>query len=268
VNVRRLLIAAMVCALSLTACGRTHDDPPAHSREPALTSSSTGTPKVKRIVCSLLTAEERQALAGKSMNIVVPVTASAGTQECQWVHSLNESSNSTIRLVAFSTQDWAKVADRQLRQAMTNNRLSARKLMRLQAGLRKLARGPSKLSDNEICDLYWLLAQASGFHKGSEVVFSSTIGRMRAGYSTGCGDGVLTLLGYGEYGLKTSIPLYQALIDERQKVHERAAKELAEPDKKADDDGTATPTARPSATPTAKPTSKPSATGSATTDAE
>jgi hypothetical protein len=266
---RQLRLRLALIALSgvvLTGCGRWTDEPPTGgaTASSVLTNSSDGAAKVDRWACKLLTAEDRQALAGKSMNIVVPVAASAGTKECQWVHALNESSNSTIRLVAFSTQEWAKTAPGQLRSAMRNPRLTAYRVKRLQAATKLLARGPSKLSTRQVCDIYWELARANGFKRGSQVVFSSMIGRMRAAYAAGCGKGVLTLLGYGEYGLVTSIPLYEAVIETRKKAHIKAVELLLAEHTDGDEDEatssptqSATPTPTPSATRSAGPSDAP-----------
>ena len=65
-------------------------------------------------------------------------------------------------------------------QAMRNPRISLRTFKRLQAAQKKVSEGSSKLTTQQICDLYWVLARANGFKKGAQVVFSSVIGRERA----------------------------------------------------------------------------------------
>lgn len=259
---------AVLCAVALTSCGFRDDPTPRHTMQPGLTTSDDGRKPAARAVCDLITADERTALAGETMNAVVPMTSPvAGAQECRWVHSLNSASTSVIRLVAFGTKDWLKVAGPQLDQAMRNRRISLRTFKRLQAAQKKVSEGSSKLTTQQICDLYWVLARANGFKKGSQVVFSSMIGRARAAYNVGCGDGVLTMLGYGEYGLTTSISLYQAIIELRQKVHERAAKEfgdLADENGDASDGPSDAPTDEPSASESAS--AEPSSTDSASTD--
>jgi hypothetical protein len=129
---------------------------------------------------------------------------------------------------------------------MRNPRLSAAMVEQLQKAARKLARGASKLSTDEICDVYWVLARASGFRKNTQVVFSSMIGRMRAAYNAGCGDGVLTMIGYGEYGLTTSIALYQSIIELRKVVQQRAAEEFGDLADGAEPDSSAEPSPEPS----------------------
>jgi hypothetical protein len=257
---RRLsLFAAALCVVALTSCARTDDSPPTKAVQPEFTTSSDDAKPIKRVACSLLTAEERKALAGKSMNVVVPVSEAVGTHECQWVHSLHEESTSIIRVVAFNTREWASRAAPQIAEAMRNPKLSALMVSKLQDAARKLAEGPDHLTTEETCDIYWTLARSSGFRRGSQVVFSSMIGRLRTAYNTGCGDGVLTLIGYGELGLHTSLALYTALIDLRQTVHERAAEKLA--DEKPDD----SPSAKPTSQPTSKPTPRATTTAGSST---
>jgi hypothetical protein len=251
------LVAATLCVIGLTACARTDNSPRStHKQDSEFTSSSDNRKPAKRVVCSLLTAEERQALAGKTMDVVIPVNAAAGTQECQWVHSLQEATNAVIRLVAFNAHAWAKVARTQVLETMRNPRLSAATVVRLQAASRKLAEGPQKLTTAQICDIYWVLAKANGFQRGQQVVFGSMIGRMRAAYATGCGDGILTLIGYGEYGLHTSLPLYMAIVDLRQTAQERASEKFGDAAEAKDSDSkdasTESPTDKPSAKKTAK----------------
>jgi len=256
------MLVAALCVALLAACARTDDSPrPTHTQTAELTTSSNGAKPAKREACKLLTSEERKGLAGRTMDSVVPVSAAAGTQECQWVHSLQDPSNAVIRLVAINTQEWAKVARTQINEAIRNPRLSANTVMRLQAASKRLAKGTSDLTDNQVCNIYWTLAAASGFHHGAEVVFSSTIGRMHAAYAASCGEGWLTMIGYGEYGLHTSITLYQALIDLRGVVQDRAAKLTADKDSPGPS-SSASPSAGASAS--ASPT--PSATGSADAD--
>ena len=267
---------AVLCVVALTSCGFRDDPAPRRTMEPGLTTSDEGRKPPARAVCDLITADERTALAGETMNAVVPVSSPvAGTQECRWVHSLNSASTSVIRLVAFGTKDWLKVAGPQLDQAMRNPRISLRTFKRLQAAQKRVSEGGSKLTTQQICDLYWVLARANGFKKGSQVVFSSMIGRARAAYNVGCGDGVLTMLGYGEYGLTTSISLYQAIIELRKTVHERAAKEFGdlkdtdgEGDDSASDSPSSSPGNSPGDDPSASETSSPEPTTSAssTTD--
>jgi len=248
---------AVLCVVALTSCGFRDDPTPRHTMEPGLTTSDEGQKPAKRAVCDLITADERTALAGETMNAVVPVSSPVtASQECRWVHSLNSASTSVIRLVAFGTKDWLKVAGPQLDQAMRNPKISLRTFKRLQAAQKRISEGSSNLTTQQICDLYWVLARANGFKKGSQVVFSSMIGRARAAYNIGCSDGVLTMLGYGEYGLTTSISLYQAIIELRQKVHERAAKEfgdLKDTDGEGDDSASDSPSDDPSASETSSP---------------
>jgi len=265
---RRLsLTLAVLCVVALTSCSDSDEPRPESSFKIENPDSDPNRKPPERAVCGLITAEERKALAGEAMDAIVPVTNPvAGTQECRWVHSLNSGSSSIIRLVAFSTADWLKVAGPQFDQALRNPKLSLPTFKRLQAARKRISPGGPELTTQQICDLYWVLARANGFKKGAQVVFSSVIGRERAAYNIGCGDGVLTMLGYGEYGLTTSITLYQAIIELREKVHERAAKEFGDLAPGKDGESTDDPSDDPSAS--ASPSAKPTATASATTESD
>jgi len=249
---------AVLCVVTLTSCGRYGgDNPPRRSAPlPSLTDSSERheQKKAKDLACELLTADERQGLSGQTMNVVVPVNAAAGTQECQWAHSLKGTSRSTIRLVVFKTEDWAKVAQAQVTGAMRSRRANAAVVKQLGAAAKKLARGPSKLSDDEVCDIYWTVVSAYGWPRGSDTFFFWMIGQMPAIFSADCSDGVYMLLGYGEYGMQQSTPLYHLLTDLRKTAHDRAVKLIAEDES---DDASASPTASPTSSATASPTPSP-----------
>lgn len=227
----RSLVLALACLVALTACGSGDETPVAtHTREPGLTSSSSGAPEVSRVACSLLKADERQSLAGTTMNVVVPaVTPKAVRRECQWVHSLKGTAQSTIKLTAFTTESWAGEARPLVTNTLRNPRLGPAIVKKLRKASRDLAAGPSKLSSDRICEIYWLVTQANAYHKGTEVLVNGYIGQMRAVNASACSDGVVTVLGYGEYGLKPSLVLYRSVVSLRKVAHERAVEELIEP---------------------------------------
>lgn len=248
------VLLVVLCLVALTGCSRFEDSPrDRRTPLPALTtSSSSGVSKIKRPACGLLTADERTALAGQTMDVIVPVSPVAGTQECQWVHSMGGGEDAVIRMLAFSTHEWAKVALGQIQQAIRNPKFSTDTIKQLQAAAKKLARGSSKLSDEQICDIYWVYVGAWGVKRNGEAVFSATIGRVPAAFASGCADGVFTMLGYGELGLHPSLPLFQAVVAERKKAHERAVDLLV--DEKSDGADS-----EPSDGPSAEPTSSASA---------
>ena len=222
---------AVLCLTALTSCARFDDNPPRRqSPLPSLTDSSERqVKKTKNLACDLLTAEERQGIAGQSMDAIVPSTATAGTQKCQWAHSLT-GSRSSIQLVAFRTEDWAKVAHGQVVSAMRSKHADAESIKKLGAAAKKLARGPEKLSSEEVCDIYWTMVGTFGWPRDSDTLFTWMIGQMPATFSAGCSDGVYILLGYGEFGMQASTPLYRILTDLRKSAHDRAVKLFAEDD--------------------------------------
>lgn len=183
---------------------------------------------------------------------------------------MNETTSATIQLIAFGTQDWAKYyAAGMLHQAVSNPRLDAAQVLKLQAQQRKLARGPDRLSDEQICDIYWAMTATTGHNVGTDIVFTSFIGRLLAVNAMGCGDGVLTVISYGEFGLVPSSALDQTLIELRKTVQERAAEEFG--DGKASGDKPDADSSKPTATATSSGETrtsgpKPTATGSGETN--
>lgn len=230
VRIREVLSALLICA-SVTSCARGGADPrPAGTLEPSIIESSalpTNSPDNK--ACKLLTAEERAALPGFSMNERIPVQPQPGTEECLWVHSRRAMARAAIRLVAFNARAWAPMAANQVNRAIRDPNVSPALAKKLEKALSELASQGRGLPPERICEIYLLSQEARGIKRTSDLVSFARIGSMPAAYAISCENGVLVMAGYGEYGMQMSIALQHGVVRLVEDASERAP-ELFETD--------------------------------------
>ena len=193
----------------LAACGRTSSDPqPSGTLEPSITESSAlPTPDKDNVACTLLTAEERFALVGYAMNAELPVRPDPGTEECIWVRSLTRPARSAIRVVAFSTPIWSRQIVPQLRAAIASPNTGRTLRTDLKKAMNELIADPDGLPTDRACETYVLLAKSRGADLGIDQVGYGTIGALPAAFAVACEDGIMTIAGYGEYGVRPSLAL-------------------------------------------------------------
>lgn len=201
-------MVAAVC-VGLASCGRTSNEPrPAGTLEPRITESSPlPTPDKDNVACTLLTAEERFALVGYEMNAELPVRPDPGTEECIWVRSLNRPSRSAIRVVAFSTLIWSRQIVPQLKTAIASASTGRTLRAELKKAMNELIANPDGLPSARACETYVLLAKSRGADLGVDQVGYGRIGALPAAFALACEDGIMTMAGYGEYGVRPSLGL-------------------------------------------------------------
>lgn len=256
-------VVAVVLTTALSACSRTSDHPgPLRTLDPQYTSSSEGVRSHRITACDLLTSEERTALTGTTMDQVIPVNAQPGTRECEWVHSATQPARAAIRVVSFNAQAWAQLIGPEIGDELRKPGINKAQAKRLRAAYRDLLHA-KRLSTERICDIYWLLVRGKGFKPEARIVFYWRIGGMPAAYATECSDGVMTMAGYGEYGLEASASVSYAVSNLAIAAHEHAVEKFG-PDASATPSATPTGSSSPSASTsaTAKPRT-PSPSGSA-----
>lgn len=204
----------MLICVSLAACARDGDEPrPTGTLEPSIIeSSSLPTNIPDNNACDLLTAENRAALPGYSMDERVPVEAQPGTEECVWVHSVRRPVRAAIRLIALHARLWASQAASQVYAASRDPRVSRSDAEKLKKARNELIRNAHRLPPERICEIYLLSFEARGFIRDSDLTFFGGMGSMPAAYAISCENGVLTIVGYGEYGLRPSVAVQHAVL--------------------------------------------------------
>jgi hypothetical protein len=238
VRIRVGLVGLLACA-TLAGCARWAPEPrPGRTLEPSITESSPmPTANPDNPACELLSKKDRFDLVGYSMDAEVPVRPAKGTAECIWVHSLNESARSAIRVVALSGEVWALSIRPQLRWAMLRPTTGKALTRKLEKVWRDLGESGGRLPADEVCPTYLLLAEASGAVRNGDTVFYSTLGSMTAAYGLSCEDGNMILAGYGEHGVGPSIALQNGVLRLLEVAKERSAGIFDEVEAAAESDG-------------------------------
>ncbi len=233
----RVGFLAVASCLALASCARPAERPqPTGTLEPSIVQSSARpTIDKNNVACTLLTSEERESLVGYTLDAEVPVRPDPGTEECVWVRSLREPARSALRVITLSTLNWAKLVIPQMRAAATSPNVDRKLRLQLKEALEELLAKGDDLPTEEACNAYLLLAESRGSQRPSDEVFYSNIGGMPAGFATSCDDGVMTMVGYGEYGVRPSLALNHGLGRLTEQAGVRAAEAFAEG---ATDEGT------------------------------
>lgn len=229
-------LALLTCAL-LASCAPTDKEPrPSGTLQPRMTESSPmPTADKNNVACTLLTASERAASTGYAMNAELPVRPEPGTEECVWVRSLRQPPRAAIRVVALSTPVWSRQIGPQIRAAITSPNTSTRLAAKLEAALTDMLANPDGLPTERVCETYILLAESRGAKLGVDQVAYMRIGAMPAAFSVSCEDGIMTIAGYGEYGVRPSLALNRVVTRLVEAASGRAAEALE--NAAIDDDG-------------------------------
>lgn len=231
--------ALVVCAL-LTACARPGGHPsPIGTLEPSITQSSAEPTKPPpNDACKLLTAEEREDLMGIPMNAEAPVRPANGTQECIWTRSRYESAQAAIKVIALEGSTWAQQARPQIARALGVQAGNRSLVNKLEQALADLSNAPTELSDERICEIYFLYSEAYGLQRTEELLFYGSIGAIPAVFAASCEGGRVVMAGFGEYGLRGSIAANHAAGRLLEAATGRAAEVLRDAEADADDNGT------------------------------
>jgi hypothetical protein len=232
----------LACAL-LTACAPEAQLPrPDGTREPSVTESSAEAQRFEPSdACKLLTSEEREELGGVTLDAEVPVRPIAGTQECIWTHSATEPARSAVRVVASIGQTWVRAAQPQILLAIAHPSTDKATVKKLKEALAELE-SETKLKDERICEIYLQLVESRGMTKAEDMRYAGSIGSMPAFFAASCNGGFLIMAGYGEYGLRGSIALNNAVGRLVKAANDRAPEVLGDGSAEGQEreDGTAT----------------------------
>ena len=219
------VLAGTVLVAGLVACTRTADVPRNPSTfEPSVTPdapSRKAAPSKRRVVCTLLSADERRALVGTTMNEVAPVPPTEAEHRCTWIHSFRETAQFRITVEAMDARRWAKRSGPQLENLMRANSGDRKYLTKLRTAMRDLQKADS-LSADRACQIYELSLAKSGFKEGDEVVYAYPEGDIGHVESTSCEEGVFTSVKYSELRLIPPQALLPAVAKARQSAEERA----------------------------------------------
>lgn len=215
------MLAATIVA-ALTSCSRPADVPrPTHTLQPSVEPTSTARPTSTRLTaCSLMTAEERRALAGTTMDEVMPSNPISAEHQCQWVHSFKETVSMSIAVDALDARDWAKRASATLGDAIRNPKIEKKNVEEIRKGVLDIRSG--KLTRERACEIYWLMASLRGYEEGDEIVYPAGNAQMGSVVSTSCVDGVFTSVSYAERNLFPTPTLGDLVVKAREAVEKRA----------------------------------------------
>jgi len=230
---RNALVAAVAIA-AVAACSRTADVPrPTHTLEPSVTPTERVKPTTKRLTaCTLMTSEERQALAGTTMDQVMPSNPATAENHCEWVHSFKEANVMSVKVEARDARDWARRSATGLGSSLAKPRADRKRLGEFLGDLRS-----GKLTREGACEMYRLMMIANGAKEGAEVVYPIGGYPMSSVVSTSCVDGVYTAVSYAEPNLYPTWALGDQVVKARQAVEKRAVERFG-PDAQ---DASATP---------------------------
>lgn len=236
VQIRVGLVGILVCA-ALTSCNRAAPEPrPGRTLEPSITESSPmPTANPDNPACTLLSKKDRSDLVGYSMDAEVPVRPDPGTEECIWVHSLREPARAAVRVTALSTLTWARQVAPQIRAAIVKPTTGKALRVKLEAALADLIAGAEELPTEKACEAYLLLAESHGAVRTDQRVYYASIGGMPAAFGIACEDGIMTIVGYGEYGVGPSLALNRGVTNLATVASERAAEALGGADGDAEE---------------------------------
>jgi hypothetical protein len=219
------VLACAVLVAGLAACSRTADLPRNPSTfEPSVTPdapSRKSAPSKRRVVCTVLSADERQVLVGTTMNEVAPVPPPEAEHRCTWVHSFRESAQFRITVEAMDARRWAERARPQLENLLRAHGGDPKYLGRLRTAMRDLQEA-DRLSPERGCQIYWLSLAKSGFKEGDDVVYAYPEGDIGHVESTSCEEGVFTSVKYSELRLIPPVALLSAVAKARQSAEARA----------------------------------------------
>jgi hypothetical protein len=193
--------------------------------------------------CTLLTKKDRSDMVGYSLNAELPVRPEPETYECMWVHSLREPARSAVSVTVIGTQAWARRVAPQLRAAMVKPTTGKALRGKLEAKLKELLTRGDRLPTEEVCEAYLLLAESRGATRSDQQVFYARIGSMPAAYAMACEEGIMTIVGYAEYGIGQSLALNRSVSKLAAAASGRAAEALAKAEDGADDTASPSPEA-------------------------
>jgi hypothetical protein len=170
------------------------------------------------------------------MNAEAPVRPANGTQECIWTRSKYESAQAAIKVIALEGSTWAQQARPQIARALGVQAGNRSLVNKLEQALADLSNAPTELSDERICEIYFLYSEAYGLQRTEELLFYGSIGAIPAVFAASCEGGRVVMAGFGEYGLRGSIAANHGATRLMEAAKDRAADVLRDAGAN-DDDG-------------------------------
>jgi hypothetical protein len=231
----RVVFCALVVVLGgmLGACGGDAEPAkPIRTVEPQNTASSPsadpmdakGSPG-----CKLLTAKERQSVAGEKLETVVPVPVIDGVLLCQWVESLSSAATTSIRVISQRVQRWTETLPAEIDRIIASGKANEKLTDQLQVAKRTILRGSDEISDAQACKYFSLLLEVNDRKKKGRTEALLYQGTSRGDFTVAwyrCAGGVHTEITYAEPGVQVSLPLAQSVVRLGKVAHQRAVKIL------------------------------------------
>lgn len=199
----RLLVPLAAAALVLLgACGGSDDADPKASATPSATASASATAApidAEQIACKVVSAGDRQQLAGAAVDEVVAASGSAGSSQCRW-----QSATALIQVTTLPAKEWAKSLPDVVKQLESSSATSSAADKKDLAAAKKLLAGAATFTDAQACDAFVTLAELGGDEKGTTTTITTVpITQTESGISAQtCSDGNLTSIIYSVPGLK------------------------------------------------------------------
>ena len=204
---RRLVPGAVASLILLSACSGGSDSAPEASATPSPTATAAPI-DTEQIACKLLTAKDREKLAGTAVDDIVAATGTDGSSQCRW-----QSDVALIQVTTLPAKEWAKSLPAVVEQLESSSDVSSSEDKKDLADAKKLLEGAESFTDAEACEAFVTLAELSGGEKGGTTTITLVpISESESGVSgQTCSDGELTSVIYSVPGL-TETPEIDATV--------------------------------------------------------
>lgn len=218
---RRRAGSALVAAaalVALSACSSSDSEPKA---EPSSTASTEkADPKLNESAgCKLLTAKERAALLGSTLDAITASDAKTNAVQCRW-----DSDKGLIQVTDLAAQDWAKTLPNIVAEMEKSADLKSATDKAQLAKAKKLLEGAKSFTGKQACEAFSTLAEIGGDKAGTTTTvtylpISDTTIAISAQICTG---GRLTSLVFSTPELKKSKAYERKVTIALKAAHKRA----------------------------------------------
>ncbi|MCW2830367.1 MAG: hypothetical protein JWP31_1059 [Aeromicrobium sp.] len=208
--------AAVLALMAVTACGGS-DQAPADDATP---SATTAAPVAgDSAACRLLTAGDREALAGGVIDTVAPAESDLADAQCRWT-----AGSTIVQVTSLPADRWVE----SLPQVIAALEQSGAKLdasdRRQLAQVKKIATGASRVSGERACGLFATMAEIAGAAKGSKALLSYAPLSSDVLSASGqtCTDATFTSVVLARPGLEKSKVVEASVLLALRTAHDRA----------------------------------------------
>jgi len=210
----RLILGGIAFVLvgSLAACGGDSEGDQARST------------KTAPAACELLTAEEREELAGTPVNHSVPVDSASGSYQCRWSTRADAPRRALVQVTSTPAHTWAEDLPAVISQFKESTPQIARRYKAQIDRVVKVLGSSEAVSDADACQLFSTMAEVNGGGEGATRLasFMEIDASTKAISAQTCTDGVFTSVVYGTPDLEPSASAKTAVFAALRRAHFKA----------------------------------------------